>query len=120
MSRMHPQPVADALTVVTPVRPADGVSARAALEAAQARLDRVAEALAGPLPVEARLDVARTRSKRDKSGMLSPGARRQSFSGAQLGGGAGSRRSGRAGGALGGQYLDLPASRRRLMRVWTA
>ncbi|KQQ23674.1 anthranilate synthase [Methylobacterium sp. Leaf123] len=50
--------VADALTVVTPVRPTDGVSVRAALEAAQGRLDRVAEALEGPLPVEARLDVA--------------------------------------------------------------
>ena len=50
--------VADALTVVTPVRPADGVSATAALEAAQARLDRVAETLEGPLPVEARADVA--------------------------------------------------------------
>ncbi|MER2251540.1 anthranilate synthase component I [Methylorubrum podarium] len=50
--------VADALTVVTPVRPAAGVSARAALEAAQARLDRVAEALEGPLPVEARLDAS--------------------------------------------------------------
>ncbi|MDV2984492.1 UNVERIFIED_CONTAM: anthranilate synthase component I [Methylobacteriaceae bacterium AG10] len=50
--------VADALTVVTPVRPAEGLSARAALEAAQARLDRVAEALEGPLPVEARLDAS--------------------------------------------------------------
>ncbi|PXW64226.1 anthranilate synthase component I [Methylobacterium sp. B4] len=50
--------VADALTVVTPLRPADGVSATAALEAAQARLDRVAETLEGPLPVEARADVA--------------------------------------------------------------
>ncbi|MCP1550611.1 MULTISPECIES: anthranilate synthase component I [Methylorubrum] len=50
--------VADALTVVTPVRPTEGVSARAALEAAQARLDRVAEALEGPLPVEARADAA--------------------------------------------------------------
>ncbi|MFG7487085.1 MULTISPECIES: anthranilate synthase component I [Methylorubrum] len=50
--------VADALTVVTPVRPAEGVSARAALEAAQTRLDRVAEALEGPLPIEARADAA--------------------------------------------------------------
>jgi anthranilate synthase component 1 len=50
--------VADALTVVTPVRPAAGVSARAALEAAQTRLDRVAEALEGPLPIEARADAA--------------------------------------------------------------
>lgn len=50
--------VADALTVVTPVRPAAGVSARAALEAAQERLDRVAAALEGPLPVEARADVS--------------------------------------------------------------
>ncbi|CAO4185070.1 anthranilate synthase component I [Methylorubrum aminovorans] len=50
--------VADALTVVTPVRPAAGVSARAALEAAQARLDRVAEVLEGPLPIEARADAA--------------------------------------------------------------
>lgn len=50
--------VADALTVVTPVRPAASVSARAALEAAQARLDRVAEALEGPLPIEARADAA--------------------------------------------------------------
>ncbi|AWI91274.1 anthranilate synthase component I [Methylobacterium sp. DM1] len=50
--------VADALTVVTPVRSAAGVSARAALEAAQARLDRVAEVLEGPLPIEARADAA--------------------------------------------------------------
>ncbi|CAO4154607.1 anthranilate synthase component I [Methylorubrum thiocyanatum] len=50
--------VADALTVVTPLRPTEGVSARAALEAAQGRLDRVAEILEGPLPVEARLDVS--------------------------------------------------------------
>ena len=50
--------VADALTVVTPVRPVDGVSASAALEAAQDRLDRVAAALESPLPIEARVDAA--------------------------------------------------------------
>ncbi|WP_232628337.1 anthranilate synthase component I [Methylobacterium sp. Leaf118] len=48
--------VADALTVVTPVRPAPGVAAGAALEAAQERLDRVAAALEGPLPIETRAD----------------------------------------------------------------
>ena len=50
--------VADALTVVTPVRPVDGVSASAAIEAAQDRLDRVAAALESPLPIEARVDAA--------------------------------------------------------------
>lgn len=50
--------VADALTVVTPVRPVEGVSAGAALEAAQDRLDRVAAALESPLPIEARADAA--------------------------------------------------------------
>ncbi len=48
--------VADALTVVTPVRPVKGVSAGVALEAAQDRLDRVAAALEGPLPIETRAD----------------------------------------------------------------
>ncbi|GJE56770.1 MULTISPECIES: anthranilate synthase component I [Methylobacterium] len=50
--------VADALTVVTPVRPADGVSARAAYEAALERIDRAAAALESPLPIEARADAA--------------------------------------------------------------
>lgn len=50
--------VADALTVVTPVRPVEGVSASAALEAAQDRLDRVAAALEAPLPIETRADAA--------------------------------------------------------------
>ncbi|SFL28555.1 anthranilate synthase component I [Methylorubrum salsuginis] len=50
--------VADALTVVTPVRPIEGMSAGAALEAAQDRLDRVAAALESPLPIEARVDAA--------------------------------------------------------------
>jgi anthranilate synthase component 1 len=50
--------VADALTVVTPVRPVDGVSAGAAIEAAQDRLDRVAAALEAPLPIETRTDAA--------------------------------------------------------------
>ncbi|KQT53371.1 anthranilate synthase [Methylobacterium sp. Leaf456] len=50
--------VADALTVVTPIRPVDGMSASAAIEAAQDRLDRVAAALESPLPIEARVDAA--------------------------------------------------------------
>ncbi|WP_342153910.1 anthranilate synthase component I [Methylorubrum sp. SB2] len=50
--------VADALTVVTPVRPVEGMSASAAVEAAQDRLDRVAAALESPLPIEAWVDAA--------------------------------------------------------------
>ena len=49
--------VRDLITVVSPVRPADGIGARAAYEAALARLDRVAAALEGPLPIEARIDL---------------------------------------------------------------
>jgi anthranilate synthase component I len=41
--------VRDEMVVVTPIRPADGVSARAAREAAQTRLDAVVAALEGPL-----------------------------------------------------------------------
>ncbi|HEY3718522.1 MAG TPA: chorismate-binding protein, partial [Roseiarcus sp.] len=41
--------VRDEMVVVTPIRPAQGVSARAAREAAQARLDAVVAALEGPL-----------------------------------------------------------------------
>ena len=48
--------VADALTVVTPVRPSRGVAAKAAYEAALERIDRVAAALEGPLPIEARAE----------------------------------------------------------------
>ena len=50
--------VRDLITVVCPVRPTDGVPARAAYEDALARLDRVAAALEGPLPIEARIDLA--------------------------------------------------------------
>ena len=49
--------VRDLITVVCPVRPAAGVAAKAAYEAALARLDRVAGALEGPLPIEARIDL---------------------------------------------------------------
>nr|USU30407.1 anthranilate synthase component I [Methylobacterium sp. OTU13CASTA1] len=48
--------VRDVITVVGPVRPEPGIPARAAYEAALARLERVAEALEGPLPIEARSD----------------------------------------------------------------
>jgi anthranilate synthase component 1 len=41
--------VRDEMVVVTPIRPAEGVSARAAREAAQSRLDAVVAALEGPL-----------------------------------------------------------------------
>ena len=41
--------VRDEMVVVTPVRPAPGISARAAFESAQARLDAVVAALEGPL-----------------------------------------------------------------------
>ena len=41
--------VRDEMVVVTPIRPVEGVSARAAHEAAQARLDAVVAALEGPL-----------------------------------------------------------------------
>ncbi|MCJ2114011.1 anthranilate synthase component I [Methylobacterium sp. E-025] len=50
--------VRDLITVVCPVRPEAGVTAKAAYEAALARLDRIAEALEGPLPIEARVDLA--------------------------------------------------------------
>ncbi|MCE4223985.1 anthranilate synthase component I [Methylobacterium sp. C25] len=50
--------VADQLTVVTPVRPAEGISARAAYEAALDRIDRATSALEAPLPIEARIDAA--------------------------------------------------------------
>jgi anthranilate synthase component 1 len=41
--------VRDEMVVVTPVRPAPGISARAAFESAQARLDAAVSALEGPL-----------------------------------------------------------------------
>ncbi|GEP04714.1 anthranilate synthase component I [Methylobacterium oxalidis] len=50
--------VRDIITVVSPVRPAPGVTARAAYETALARLERVAAALEGPLPIEARADLS--------------------------------------------------------------
>ncbi|APF37506.1 anthranilate synthase component I [Chelatococcus daeguensis] len=50
--------VRDELSLVTPVRPKEGVSARAAYEAALARLDAALEALERPLPHDARLDPA--------------------------------------------------------------
>ncbi|MEA1833003.1 anthranilate synthase component I [Methylobacterium durans] len=50
--------VRDLITVVSPVRPTGGVSARAAYEAARARLEQVAGALEGPLPIEARADLS--------------------------------------------------------------
>ncbi|WP_375410913.1 anthranilate synthase component I [uncultured Methylobacterium sp.] len=48
--------VRDLITVVAPIRHRDGVSARAAYETALAALERVAETLEGPLPVDARVD----------------------------------------------------------------
>ena len=50
--------VRDEIHVVTPVRPQAGVSARAAHEHAQERLDAVVLALEGPLPEEAAIDIA--------------------------------------------------------------
>jgi anthranilate synthase component 1 len=50
--------IRDIITVVSPVRPAASVPARAAYEAAVARLDRVAAALESPLPLEARVDLS--------------------------------------------------------------
>ncbi|MCJ2051324.1 anthranilate synthase component I [Methylobacterium sp. J-070] len=50
--------VRDLITVVSPVRAAAGVPARAAYETALQRLDRVAQTLEGPLPIEARIDLA--------------------------------------------------------------
>ena len=50
--------VRDLITVVSPVRPEPGMTAGAAWEAAQERLERVAEALEGPLPIEARADLS--------------------------------------------------------------
>lgn len=48
--------VRDIITVVAPVRPGANVSARSAYEGALARLERVADILEGPLPVESRID----------------------------------------------------------------
>ncbi len=50
--------VRDEIHVVTPVRPQPGVTARAAYERAQERLDAVVVALEGPLPAEAGIDIA--------------------------------------------------------------
>ncbi|GJE58131.1 anthranilate synthase component I [Methylobacterium trifolii] len=50
--------VRDLITVVCPVRPTPSTGARAAYEAALGRLDRIAEALEGPLPIEARIDLS--------------------------------------------------------------
>jgi len=50
--------VRDEIALVAPVRPRDGVSAKAAYESALARLDGVVDALEAPLPAEARLEGA--------------------------------------------------------------
>ncbi|MEH3144899.1 MAG: anthranilate synthase component I [Methylobacterium frigidaeris] len=50
--------VRDEISVVAPVRPRPDLPFRAAHEAALARLERVADALEGPLPVEARANPA--------------------------------------------------------------
>ncbi|MFC6788386.1 anthranilate synthase component I [Methylobacterium komagatae] len=50
--------IRDVITVVTPVRPAEGVTAKAAYESALSRIDGVAAALESPLPIEARIDLA--------------------------------------------------------------
>jgi anthranilate synthase component 1 len=43
--------VQDVLSIITPLRPLAGVSAQAAFESAQARLERIAEVLARPVPM---------------------------------------------------------------------
>ena len=48
--------VRDEISLITPVRPQPGVSAKAAYETALARLDEVAAALERPLPIEERHD----------------------------------------------------------------
>jgi len=48
--------VRDEISLITPVRPQDGVSARAAYETALSRLDEVTGALERPLPMEDRSD----------------------------------------------------------------
>jgi anthranilate synthase component 1 len=50
--------VRDELSVVASVRPSAGLSARAAHERAQERIDAVIAALEGPLPLDARADIA--------------------------------------------------------------
>ncbi|MGL4729440.1 MAG: anthranilate synthase component I, partial [Bosea sp. (in: a-proteobacteria)] len=50
--------VKDEISIVTPVRPKAGVSARAAFEAANERIERVVQRLEGPLPLDARRDVS--------------------------------------------------------------
>jgi anthranilate synthase component 1 len=50
--------VRDELSVVTPVRPQDGVAAKAAYEAAIERIEAAVAALEGPLPHDARDDAA--------------------------------------------------------------
>jgi len=51
--------VRDEISLITPVRPQAGVSAKAAYETALARLDIVTEALERPLPLEDRTDPTR-------------------------------------------------------------
>jgi anthranilate synthase component I len=51
--------VKDEITIVAPLRPQPGVSARAALEAAHERMERVIARLEGPLPLDTPQDVAR-------------------------------------------------------------
>lgn len=50
--------VRDEIALVAPIRPVAGISARAAYEQALARLEAAADALEGPLPVEARQNPA--------------------------------------------------------------
>lgn len=48
--------VKDEISLITPVRPQSGVSAKAAYESALARIDAVTQALEQPLPIEDRTD----------------------------------------------------------------
>ncbi len=49
--------VKDEITIVTPVRPRSGVTAKAALQAAEERIERVVARLEAPLPLDARQDI---------------------------------------------------------------
>ncbi|WP_029031459.1 anthranilate synthase component I [Salinarimonas rosea] len=52
--------VRDEISLVAPVRPRPGTSAKAAFESALARLEAVVDALEAPLPAEARAEIAET------------------------------------------------------------
>src|ERR1700728_2573814 len=75
----------DEISVVTPVRPAPGVSSRAAYESAMARLDAVVDALESPLDhaaamaVDPLVQAGAARSKKTEAEYLAIVARREAY-----------------------------------------